>query len=76
MIYGIRYRRGWFGKLILQVQVKYRWGWHSNLSLGWRDADITDLPNIQVQPLDFDPEAEPRPPRRPEETSVESCSSQ
>lgn len=45
-IYGIRYRRGFFGKLIVQVQVREMQlvGPFVEPALVWRDARVEDLP--------------------------------
>lgn len=43
----IRFRRGWFGKLILQIEYRgdmyAEEGFAQNDSTCWRDASITDL---------------------------------
>lgn len=46
-----RYRRGWFGRLILEVQEKHTWvdrfgDRYGNTS--WRDAKIEDLTTEEV----------------------------
>lgn len=48
-----RYRRGFFGGLILQIEVRayyidYSSAYDSPKFLVWRDAKITDLTNEQV----------------------------
>lgn len=51
MIYGIRYRRGLFGKLIVQVKVseiRIFGTWPDRVYL-WRDARVEDLPNLVAQ---------------------------
>lgn len=49
-VYGIRYRRGFFGKLILQVRVRdlMMLGAFVEPVLVWRDARVEDLPHVEV----------------------------
>jgi hypothetical protein len=49
-IFGIRYRRGLLGKLILQVQVREMrmLGPSVEPVLVWRDARVQDLPHLEV----------------------------
>lgn len=48
-IFGIRYRRGLFGKLIVQVQVREMrvLGCFVEPGLAWRDARVQDLPILE-----------------------------
>ena len=50
-IFAIRYRRGWFGRLIVQVQVREMQvlGGFVEPALVWRDARVEDLPKLEVR---------------------------
>lgn len=50
IVYGIRYRRTWFGRLIVQVKVREMQllGAFVELALVWRDARVEDLPSLTV----------------------------
>lgn len=50
----VRYRVGWFGKLILQVEEQYQTycheggGSYSPEFKGWRDAKVEDLVHLKI----------------------------
>jgi hypothetical protein len=50
MIHGIRYRRGWFGRLIVQVKVRAGVTFFGDPNYEWRDARVEDLPALEVKP--------------------------
>lgn len=49
MIYGIRYRRSFFGRLIVQVKVRYGVSTWGDPEYVWRDAAVTDLETLKVK---------------------------
>lgn len=58
-----RYRVGWFGRLVLQVeQIRYWQDDHGHVpSKSWRDARAADLLDTSLQPLPFPGRRQPAP---------------
>lgn len=52
---NIRYRRGWFGRLVLQIEVSQPFGEYDGVGfystvnrILWRDAKVEDLLTLKV----------------------------